>query len=81
MIIFQALKCVEKYQYYAATWILDQSHVLSIFLKFGRDLTEEEEEYGQFEVDADGEPILPRIPPKLIDFQTKVRALIEYIFE
>jgi hypothetical protein len=80
LVIFQALGYVFQYQVYSAVWSNDQSNLLSNFLKYARELTPEEQETLQFEVDAEGEPLLPLNAPKLSDFQTKVRVVIDYIF-
>lgn len=81
LVIFQAFDYVYQYQDYSAVWLNDQSNLLSAFLKYARELTKEEQETLQFEVDAGGEPLIPLNAPKLNDFQTKVRVVIGYIFE
>lgn len=81
LVIFQALDYVNEYEEYSSVWTNDQTKVLPAFLKYGRDLTTEEMETLQYQVDAEGEPLMPPTPPKLSDFQTKVRVFIVYIFE
>jgi len=54
-------------------WQLDQIYELSMFLKYGRDLSPDELE-NQFEVDGEGNPVVPENSPKLSDFQFKVRT-------
>lgn len=53
-------------------WLTDQNNALSIFLTYGRDLTPDELESLQFDVDEDGNTLIIPSPPKLVDFKYKV---------
>lgn len=57
-------------------WLTDQNNALFIFLTYGRELTPEEQERLQFDVDEDGNTLLIPSPPKLSDFKYKVRQHI-----
>lgn len=52
-------------------WQSDQNYELSMFLKYGRDLSPDEME-NLFEVDGEGNPVVFENSPKLSDFQFKV---------
>lgn len=56
-------------------WLTDQNEALLMFLTYGRDIFPEELEF-KSDVYDDGKPLITPTPPKLIDFQTKVRRII-----
>lgn len=71
LFVFQALDYVSQYKEYSLLWLTDQTEALSIFLDYGRDLSQDELD-NRFEVDGDGNLILLKSSPKLSDFQSKV---------
>lgn len=56
---------------YSSVWLTNQNNALSIFLTYGKDLTEDEMVL-RFEIDEAGNPILPHSSPKLSAFKDKV---------
>lgn len=75
---FKAIDYVTQFQEYSLIWLNNQNQTLSTFLTYGRDLTSEEELF-KFDVDEEGNPLIPHSTPKLEDFKNKVCINYRYI--
>lgn len=64
-----------QYQEFSALWVTDQQEALTLFLKYGRDLTADDLDMLD-ELDDEGNLIVLPSPPTLDDFKSKVREKV-----